>query len=186
MKKISLLSCMLLLSLCGQATVHIVNIFCTGIVPSSTSATCGDTISFRWSGCQDTVYSGIIPGCATAWNTPMNSTVPVYTVVVPCAGVYNFKNLAVAGTITVTCATDVPVLESPLSRISVYPNPSTGLINLGSAGIPNYMEVFSSNGEKVYEARNATELRLFNLPKGLYLLRVYSGKDCYSRKIVLE
>ncbi|MNK01893.1 Pregnancy-associated plasma protein-A [compost metagenome] len=109
-----------------------------------------------------------------------------------------FKNIAGNGNnlyidnINVTgTTTGLSVNQNELNLVSVYPNPSTGLvtINSGSASL-DAVKVFNSVGQVVYEIKGLEagkqELDLGSMAKGVYTLHVLTDKGTQHVSIVLE
>src|ERR1051326_1897572 len=94
--------------ICSKASIHQISVADFSFTPSTVNAVCGDTILWTWSSGTHTTTSKTIPGCATAWNNPVNSTATSYSIVVSCAGNYNYQctfhaSMGMTGTIAVTC-----------------------------------------------------------------------------------
>ena len=66
----------------------------------------------------------------------------------------------------------------------VYPNPTTGVLNVVSVLRPN-IKIFSSIGEIVYSGRETT-IDLSNMKPGMYLMEC-SGEDySITKRIVVQ
>ena len=66
----------------------------------------------------------------------------------------------------------------------VYPNPTTGVLNVVSALRPD-IKIFSSIGEIVYSGRETT-IDLSNMKPGMYLMEC-SGEDySITKRIVVQ
>jgi hypothetical protein len=96
-----------------------------------------------------------------------------------------------AGTDTENCSGPLSVTEPDTpGQISIYPNPSTGLITLESENRIQRIAVFDALGQLVYQenAQSQTQVQLdiSHLPKGLYLVQVEGEGVVGSRKVVLE
>lgn len=61
--------------------------------------------------------------------------------------------------------------------ISVYPNPTTGTVNIKSEINIEKIEVFTLNGQLVAQIQNTTTIDLSSLSKGAYLLKIYSENE---------
>ncbi len=74
--------------------------------------------------------------------------------------------------------------------ISVYPNPSNGLLNIDGKGLMiNRVEVLSITGQLVFSVdvnHSAAQLNLSELSKGVYVLRVNHENGSIVRRIVLK
>ena len=69
-------------------------------------------------------------------------------------------------------------------NISVYPNPTSGLLHIVSSE-PQYATLFSITGQKIL-GTNTTELHLDNLPSGVYLLNLQNSKKQISTFKILR
>lgn len=77
---------------------------------------------------------------------------------------------------TLNCQT-VGIKESNLDIIEVFPNPSTGWINISNNNKNSIVRVFRMNGQLVLESYlNNERLNLSNLRKGYYILEVEGKK----------
>ncbi|MFL5764038.1 MAG: PKD domain-containing protein [Bacteroidia bacterium] len=76
------------------------------------------------------------------------------------------------------------------SPISVYPNPSTGIVNISGLKEGNDIEVFDMTGRSIYKGKagNKTEqLNITDLARGIYFFKVTDGvKLLKSGKISLD
>ena len=93
----------------------------------------------------------------------------------------------------ISVATDVVL--SPLgintsinNQVKIYPNPSTGLLNISGLEGRYQVEVFNAIQEKVHFEKKAGNsiIDLSSLPKGMYLLRITNSEINLTRKIVLN
>jgi ELWxxDGT repeat protein len=79
------------------------------------------------------------------------------------------------------------------SSITLYPNPSTGLLKIISAeGLSDKstLDVFDSNGRlvlrnQVYDAANP-EVDPSGLGKGIYIVKITTGAKVYTQKVILK
>ncbi|TND07548.1 MAG: psrP1 [Bacteroidetes bacterium] len=85
--------------------------------------------------------------------------------------------------------------EPGIVSLNLYPNPSEGLFNLEIAGasaeVPVQIEVFSMTGSRVFSstetgAANLLPIDLAVYPKGIYLLRISSGEEMLTKKLVVH
>jgi PKD repeat protein len=110
-------------------------------------------------------------------------------------GFNNLGNDLYLDNITVTNTTGNNDVYPALGTFTIYPNPGHGLFNLNAAGITGQLklEVFNAQGQQVmgdsFINNHETyqhSIDLSGLPKGVYMLRLISGKDIHLRKVVLE
>jgi|GEM_PF-3007770 hypothetical protein len=86
-------------------------------------------------------------------------------------------------------------------ELSVFPNPSTGSFTLQlmqtstnrnlniTSDNRNYIYVFNTYGQLVFQSvtnQNNTNIDLSGQPKGLYLVRVQSGSNVFTKKLFLQ
>ncbi len=84
-------------------------------------------------------------------------------------------------------------IEQPIkNNLSVYPNPSSGLVHimLAESATNAKVEVFNSNGQLIL-SKNInhaiqTTLDLTNHAKGLYVIKIQSGDNVLMNKVVIE
>jgi hypothetical protein len=78
------------------------------------------------------------------------------------------------------------------NSISVFPNPTTGRIQIQVSGVHvQSIEIFNATGEKVYSTLNfqqqtLNEADLSVFKKGIYFIEIYDGENFYSEKIVVQ
>jgi hypothetical protein len=104
-------------------------------------------------------------------------------------GQYEFINVTAKHTVS---ATYVPITSAPAteeSELSLYPNPTTGLltINNGEIGMDE-IHVFDMLGRKVMEYKVENEvtykLDLSFLPGGIYFVRIKTETEMVMKKVV--
>lgn len=77
-------------------------------------------------------------------------------------------------------------------NVSIFPNPSSGYFSIqnNSDQIINKVELISSNGLKVYEYLNSTNVNYIdlnvNLAKGIYIMKLYFDNNIKFSKIIIQ
>jgi plastocyanin len=98
------------------------------------------------------------------------------------------------GTITVLNTTGIAENKF-INEISIYPNPSNGNFQLkldNSHSAKEYdLGIYTLKGQKVYaksgmQQQNSTNIEISDLPKGVYIVRLYGSKENIYRKIVVQ
>lgn len=82
----------------------------------------------------------------------------------------------------ITGTNNVPAVEN----LMVYPNPSTGILNVKADSKFNKVQLVNLTGQVVYESSvmaNETVINTTSMTKGLYLLNIISDKGIVTRKI---
>ncbi len=88
---------------------------------------------------------------------------------------------------------DIEIITNPISvaninknSIKIYPNPTTGLVNI--EGIDNYneLQIIDIQGKTVIAINTFTNvLDVSDLPKGNYIIRIISDKSVITKKLTL-
>ena len=79
------------------------------------------------------------------------------------------------------------ITDKYLSSISIYPNPTKGIINIKGIDKPTKIELFSLDG-KLLRKRvfNSDTFLENNLSKGIYFLKITSEEKSLTKKIVID
>ncbi len=103
---------------------------------------------------------------------------------------FGSKDLGFAPDLAVTYTNNLSVDEFDLNALKVYPNPTSGKINLNVPAAINIegLKLFNVLGQQVMNRRsgNMNELDLSGIDAGIYLLEIRSDKGSTVRRIVKE
>ncbi|MBI4947036.1 MAG: T9SS type A sorting domain-containing protein [Bacteroidetes bacterium] len=190
MKKIYTLILFSFIALLSKATIWPVTVNSSSFSPATVNAVCGDTVRWTLGSGSHTTTSTTIPGCGTAWNAPINSTTSTYSVVVPCAGTYNYKCTphGFTGTITVTCTNGVASINNNFSS-SAYPIPFSNKLTIETSDA-DMIALYNIIGENIRtitlpHGQTQTEINTADLKDGIYLYSVFKeGVVVETKKIV--
>jgi len=90
----------------------------------------------------------------------------------------------------------VSVAEKETTKLSVYPNPSTGIFNVQVPAITSgiaTIQVFDASGRKVYSTEVSAgsgnqnkQINLSNQPKGNYVVKMNLDGKLFTEKVVVE
>jgi len=90
----------------------------------------------------------------------------------------------------------VSVAEKETTKLSVYPNPSTGIFNVQIPAITSgiaTIQVFDASGRKVYSTEVSAisgnqnqQINLSNQPKGNYVVKMNLDGKLFTEKVVVE
>lgn len=77
------------------------------------------------------------------------------------------------------------------SNILIYPNPTTGVINIDRADTENntIIQVFDASGRLLKTKiliNNLSQLNLLNYPKGIYFIRIREENQVIMKKIIVQ
>ncbi len=90
--------------------------------------------------------------------------------------------------ITIQRQLTAPVIEAV--SVNIYPNPATGMVEVtADTNNPYTIRIFSTTGQQVLVTHNnirTTRVNIENLPAGIYLLRVETGKSASTLKLVVQ
>ena len=91
--------------------------------------------------------------------------------------------------VTVDACVGIQTINS--STLEFHPNPTTGKIIVSLSGISSqaFIRIYSVHGQQLIEqpAINGTfEMDFTEFSKGIYLLRLISGKETMTRKVIVE
>lgn len=111
-----------------------------------------------------------------------------YTIVYTDGNGCSSSSTAINATITIV---DVSVGENPaLLELSVYPNPTTEILNIEANELIEYIIITDLNGKIVYQEYNLKTslltLNLYDLTRGIYLVKIGSENSYNYKKIIKE
>ncbi len=177
----------------------------TSFTPATTTITVGDVVNFNlasthnavevsqatWEANGNTALSG-------GFSTPFGGgTVTADNLT---AGIHYFvckphASLGMKGTITVLETTGLAENKAD-EDVSIFPNPSYGnfhlqINNASQSSKKLELGIYTLQGKRVYsktdlQQQTTTDIYISDLPKGIYVLRLYGGKASYSKKIVVR
>lgn len=94
---------------------------------------------------------------------------------------------------SVTLPTGINESMSTENDIEIFPNPSTGLVNIHTSTKneeEQFVEVYNLLGAKIHVSEKSKlsnyTLNLSNQPKGVYVVKIYRGEKCMTRKIIVQ
>ncbi len=68
--------------------------------------------------------------------------------------------------------------------INLYPNPTTGILNIFCDDELESLMIFNIFGQKVYDKKRTTEIDITDFQSGIYLLNIQAEKGIYRYKII--
>ncbi len=87
------------------------------------------------------------------------------------------------------CQGQTGISENNLSSVFVYPNPSSGLININTPSKTTRIDVYSVLGKLIYSKTNKTNTSEHTIDikeNGIYYISVYVGNEVISKKITIQ
>jgi hypothetical protein len=74
-----------------------------------------------------------------------------------------------------------------LNRIVIYPNPSSGFLNLRNITTPTEIKIYDTLGSLAFKQSTAQDVRLdLNLSSGIYFLQLKTNQGSLTKKMVIE
>ena len=77
-----------------------------------------------------------------------------------------------------------------LNAISIYPNPSTDVVNISTYATLDEIDIIAINGQVLQQIKNPTiesnNYRISNLPKGFYFLKLSTDTNSITKKVLIN
>lgn len=86
----------------------------------------------------------------------------------------------------VSSALGVDDLEILANKITIYPNPTSGNINISTEVELTKMELYDVLGKKVLKSSYVNKLNVESLKSGIYFLRLYNNKSMDIKRVVIK
>ncbi len=96
---------------------------------------------------------------------------------------YRLKQTDYDGKFTYSRVTTVNNTKG-LNDISIYPNPTTGEVNIEWDLPLNTIEIFDARSKLIFSSDGNTKLNISDLPQGVYILKAYSSEENRTVRIV--
>lgn len=79
------------------------------------------------------------------------------------------------------------ISESEFANVSIYPNPSTGLVTINGLSNVAQINVTNAQGQLIFTgALTSSQLDLSAQPKGVYFIRIYNDDEMMIQKVILK
>ena len=79
----------------------------------------------------------------------------------------------------------IDTYKNPKPETIISPNPTNGIIQINLEDV-NEVEIYSQTGELAFCAKQPESIDLYELPKGIYFIRVINGHQVFSEKVILQ
>lgn len=70
--------------------------------------------------------------------------------------------------------------------VSIYPNPTSDFIYIKTNLLLEGLELYDVLGKSILKTKNTNKISINNLPKGIYVLKIYSVNKIVSKKIIIK
>jgi hypothetical protein len=85
---------------------------------------------------------------------------------------------------------NIGIDENPAFEVKMYPNPTSGLVNLELVEGADFMQIISVNGQIVINENNLSSginaFDLSALPKGVYMVQIVKGEQVVTKRIIVQ
>jgi plastocyanin len=211
MKKLILFGALTLMVL-GFASGASVTITNSGFTfsPDIITINIGDTVNFQLAG----IHNAVEVSEAT-WNSNGSTPLPGFSLPLGggqvtglTAGVHFYvcvphSSLGMKGKITVNGPSGINDLAPSISKINIYPNPTSGKFTLQFSGSDSQagsltgndqqsrLEIFNILGDKIANmpgvvSQELTEVDLSSVPDGIYFVRISDRKNIYIERLIKQ
>lgn len=82
--------------------------------------------------------------------------------------------------------TSVSTYSDTKSELNIFPNPSTGKINIKTNDEISEIKVYDLLGNFILHSNNKTQIDISDMPSGVYILKVKIKAEMYNYKIIKE
>jgi|GEM_PF-3184622 len=98
--------------------------------------------------------------------------------------IFKIKGNINARSLTVNKLLDIDVDTD--DSISLYPNPTSSIMNIKSKNEVLKIELFNMAGSLLKSKKNSTNLNVKDLSNGPYIVKVYTTKEAYTKTILIK
>lgn len=139
----------------------------------------------------DTLVLTINHSVATEQNVTANNSYTWHGQTYTQSGDYTWEGTTVAGcdstvTLHLTINNGIDDVEEAELNVSIYPNPTHGLVNIEANGNVSKVEVYDINGRKVAIYDNTTIIDLSNMASGTYTMRIHTQLGTTIKRVILK
>lgn len=101
---------------------------------------------------------------------------------------FDFNPPIETNTVITTVVEELGVSQNNFSRLTIYPNPSEGILNIKSSSIIKNIKIFNQLGQLIIEENNLDGINSFNIDKlneGIYLIKLESNNsEVFVKKLI--
>lgn len=156
-------------------------------VPDDTSSVVGEGVASIIN------IEGGTPPYFISWNDPFQQNTPTATNLIAdkyTVTVRDVENCYIIDTVLIE-ALITDISENTINSTYIYPNPNNGCFKVNLSGLENALiQLFNINGQEVYNNQlnqsNVNSIKLPELPKGVYLLKMYSKGLVITERLIVE
>lgn len=98
---------------------------------------------------------------------------------------YRLKQIDLSGESNYSDIRNVDFAEATIEVVRIYPNPSKGSVSIVVAEEANY-SIVDMNGQVIQEGKVSGEVKLAELPTGIYMVNVLIGDKIQSYKLLIQ
>jgi len=137
--------------------------------------------SEEWVACADTIFNEVFSNEICQWNTT-GLDQGSYTIRLTMSdNTVDENKLEVVKQIVLT-EDPTNIKNFNISKTRIYPNPSTGIINIQSDNIKS-IQVFTIDGQQIAIYKNTKQIYLSSLKPGQYFLKIQTNSECNTERV---
>jgi len=171
---------------CGSSSAQTLSVTVKALptlsISGSNTLCLGSSVSLTVSGASTYSWSH----GATVAIVALNPTITTSYTVTGTSSVTGCSNSAITTLSIVTC-TGILNLENDQNTIQIYPNPTNGELSLALPFSNGEIDIYDMNGRSVRSEKITTEkveLKLKDLPSGIYLIKIKSNSQVHTTKLI--
>ena len=171
---------------CGSSSAQTLSVTVKALptlsISGSNTLCLGSSVSLTVSGASTYSWSH----GATVAIVAFNPTITTSYTVTGTSSVTGCSNSAITTLSIVTC-TGILNLENDQNTIQIYPNPTNGELSLALPFSNGEIDIYDMNGRSVRSEKITTEkveLKLKDLPSGIYLIKIKSNSQVHTTKLI--
>lgn len=171
---------------CGSSSAQTLSVTVKALptlsISGSNTLCLGSSVSLTVSGASTYSWSH----GATVAIVALNPTITTSYTVTGTSSVTGCSNSAVTTLSIVTCTGILNILNDQ-NTIQIYPNPTNGELSLALPFSNGEIDIYDMNGRSVRSEKITTEkveLKLKDLPSGIYLIKIKSNSQVHTTKLI--
>lgn len=139
---------------------------------------------------EESITSGysVIPGSGPANGQPMAPHIEEYDDLEVIAWIQNNETKEIMQSKTSEVVLGVNDYSDEISKLSIYPNPSKGFLNVNTQ-VPVDVTISNILGQQVFEQMNVdntTSLDISDLPSGVYMVTLSQKEESVTKKLIVK